>query len=78
MKLLRRYYRQAWAVDFEFTAPLGERALPLCLVARELFSGQLVRCWLDGSAPARPPFGTGPDVLFVAYYARRTLRDLRM
>ena len=41
-------FREVWAVDFEFTAPPGERPKPLCVVARELRSGRVVRQWLDG------------------------------
>ena len=40
-------YREVWAVDFEFAAPPGERPQPICLVARELRTGQLVRVWED-------------------------------
>src|SRR5215813_11139115 len=60
---------EVWLVDFEFTAPNGCNPRPLCGVARELRSGRLVRLWLDGDAPPVPLFPTGPDVLFVAYYA---------
>jgi hypothetical protein len=67
-------YREVWLVDFEFTAPPGERPTPLCVVARELRSGRQVRLWLaDGEAPARPPYPTGDDVLFVAFYASAEL-----
>jgi hypothetical protein len=66
-------FRAVWAVDFEFTAPPGERPTPLCVVARELRSRALARHWLTGGAPAFPPFGTGPDALFVAYYASAEL-----
>jgi hypothetical protein len=66
-------FRAVWAVDFEFAAPPGERPTPLCVVARELRSGALARHWLTGGAPAFPPFGTGPDALFVAYYASAEL-----
>src|SRR5262245_44310752 len=61
-------YREVWLVDFEFTAPDGCRPTPLCLVARELRSDRLVRRWL-GDGPVAAPYATGPDVLFVAYYA---------
>src|SRR5262245_34342676 len=63
-------YREIWLVDFEFFAPPGERPVPLCLVARELRSGRLIRLWGDalGSRP-QPPFSIGDDCLFVAYYA---------
>ncbi len=40
-------FSQIWAVDFEFIADPGERPLPICLVARELLSGRLIRCWRD-------------------------------
>jgi hypothetical protein len=64
-----RHYREVWAVDFEFTAPPGHTPTPLCVVARELRSGRLVRRWLDGTDPGTPPYGTGDDTLLVAYYA---------
>jgi hypothetical protein len=60
-------------VDFEFTAPPGERPTPICCVARELRSNQLERLWLADGAPALPPYGTGADTLFVAYYASAEL-----
>jgi hypothetical protein len=60
-------------VDFEFTAPPGERPTPLCLVAREVRSGALVRRWLTDRAPPSPPFDTGADSLFIAYYASAEL-----
>jgi len=62
-------YSSIWAVDYEFTARPGDQPVPICLVARELRSGQLERVWLDDGVPPKPPYGTGPDSLFVAYYA---------
>lgn len=64
-----RHFRDVWAVDFEFTAPPGHRPAPLCVVARELRSGRLVRQWLGDGPTADPPYPTGPDALLVAYYA---------
>jgi hypothetical protein len=67
-------FRQVWAVDFEFSAPLGERPAPLCMVARELRSGRVVRVWRDElHAMPAAPFDTSPDALFVAYYASAEL-----
>jgi hypothetical protein len=63
------YFREVWLGDTEFVSRPGERPIPLCLVARELRSGRLVRLWLTDDPPPTPPFGTGPDTLFVAYYA---------
>jgi hypothetical protein len=65
-------FRQIWALDFEFTAGPGDRPGPVCLVARELGSGRLLRLWQD-QLPSRPPFPPGDDVLFVAYLASAEL-----
>ncbi len=67
-------FRQVWLVDFEFTCPPGERPMPLCLVGREFRSGKLLKVWFDEStAPQQCPIPTGPDVLFIAYYASAEL-----
>jgi hypothetical protein len=64
-------------VDFEFAATAGNRPTPVCFVAHELRSGRRFRVWRDqlGSAP---PFATGPDVLFVAFYASAELGCYRV
>lgn len=68
------HFRQVWLADFEFSAQTGERPSPVCLVARELRSGQLLRFSIDELRQmTRPPFSTGPDTLFVAYYASAEL-----
>jgi hypothetical protein len=61
-------FKEIWAVDFEFGADPGENPDPVCLVALELRSGRKVRLWQDELGPM-PPYPTGPDTLFVAYYA---------
>jgi DNA polymerase I len=66
------HFTQAWAVDFEFKAEPGERPVPICLVARELHSGRLIRLWRDDMR-REPPYPTAPDALFVAYYASAEL-----
>src|SRR5689334_15121036 len=67
-------FREIWAADFEFQAPDGERPRPVCLVARELRSGRLVRLWRNElECMARPPYATDPGSLFVAYYASAEL-----
>jgi hypothetical protein len=65
-------FREVVLVDFEFTSIPGERPDPVCLVAWELRSGRRFRIWKDQFGPA-PPYATGPDVLFVAYYASAEL-----
>lgn len=66
-------YRAVWFVDFEFRALPGERPSPVCLVARELRTGRLVRQWLTDSPPSQPPFDVGTDSLLVAYFASAEL-----
>jgi DNA polymerase-1 len=61
-------FAEIWAVDFEFGAKPGENPEPVCLVAWELRSGRKLRLWRDEFG-CEPPYTTGPDVLFVAYYA---------
>ena len=63
-------FREVWAVDSEYIAAPGEIPAPVCLVARELRSGRLIRMWKD-ELLARPtaPYPTGPDVAVIAYYA---------
>jgi DNA polymerase-1 len=61
-------YAEIWAVDFEFDAKPGENPEPVCLIAWELRSGRKVRLWRDQLGEA-PPYPTGPNSLFVAYYA---------
>ncbi len=67
--MLNLPYREIWVIDTEFVARLGALIVPVCLVARELVSGRLVKLWQDDLEPGRPPFRTDSDVLFVAYYA---------
>lgn len=67
-------FREVWLVDFEFSAPPGERPDPVCLVAREFRSGRTLRLWCDDLRDRRvPPYPTDPDALFVAYFASAEL-----
>src|SRR5262245_14073938 len=65
-------FREVWAVDFEFTALPGERPVRVCLFPRELKGGRQHRIF-QGQFGSAPPYPTGPDVLFVAYYASADL-----
>ena len=70
-------FREVVVADFEFIAAAGERPGPVCLVARELRSGRRFRLWQEQLA-AIPPYATGSDVLFVAYYASAELGCYRV
>jgi hypothetical protein len=68
------HYREIWCLDAEFNQQAGERPSPVCLVAREFRTGRLIRLWDDRLHQLRgPPFSSGPDSLFVAYYASAEL-----
>lgn len=67
-------FSQIWAADFEFVAQPGERPEPVCLVARELRSGELIRIWQDDlRRMTKPPYPIDSSALFVAYYASAEL-----
>jgi hypothetical protein len=63
---------EIWCADSAFRAPPGERPDPVCVVARELRSGRLVRQWRDAFSPL-PPFTIGGRNLYVAFYASAEL-----
>lgn len=63
-------YRHVWCVDTEFGVHPGERPAPVCLVARDLMTGDLVEVWQDELLRmSEPPFPTGADSLVVAYFS---------
>jgi hypothetical protein len=66
---LRPCFREVWLVDTEFHAPPGERPRPICLAARELFTGETVQRWLWDDPGRLPPFYAREETLFVAYFA---------
>ena len=67
-------FREIWLVDFEFSAPSGERPTVRCMVGREMKTGRLLRLWEDQLRNSEsPPYGLGADTLFVAYYASAEL-----
>ena len=61
-------FKEIWLHDFEFHAPDGERPLVAALGAKELRSGRVVGLdhWQFGP---EPPYDTGPENLFVSFYA---------
>jgi DNA polymerase I len=79
-------YRAVIVADFEFefgghsskeeAGRSGERPRPICMVAHDLVGGQRWRLW-RGEFVSAPPFPTGPDSLFVAYYASAELGCFR-
>ena len=63
-------YKEVWVVDFEYYAPSGETPSPICMVGLEVLSQRIIRLGPEDLATSEEaPFETGPDSLFVAYYA---------
>ncbi len=72
--LSRLPYREIWAADFEYVAHGGDRLEPVCMIAKELRTGRILRIWPDGLHKLEaPPFPCGPDSLFIAYFASAEL-----
>jgi DNA polymerase I len=61
-------FREVWALDFEFISESGARPVPVCMVARNLGTGLLLRLWQD-ELGSEPPFPIDDGTLFVAFYA---------
>jgi DNA polymerase I len=63
-------YRNIWVVDFEYHPRPGEIHIPICMVAKELRTGQTLHLWQDEllRLPAAP-YSLGEESLFVIYSA---------
>jgi DNA polymerase I len=64
-------FDEIWTVDFEYYQPSGEHPEPICMVAKELRSGELLRLWADELQ--RPPFRLDDRALYIAYSASAEL-----
>lgn len=62
-------FREVWVCDTEYGSVPGNPVRPVCLVAKELRTGQVVSLWQgDLSRFSALPFG-GDDTLFVSFQA---------
>jgi hypothetical protein len=59
-------FDQVWACDFEYVSRPGELPEPVCMVAKELGTGRVLRQWKD-ELGARPPFDISERSLFISY-----------
>ena len=66
-------FREVVAIDFEFAAPPGERPARSAWWRTSCGSRRVFRRVARMSSGRRRPYATGPDVLFVAYYASAEL-----
>jgi DNA polymerase-1 len=61
-------FDEVWPFDFEFVSRPGERPDVVCLVARELRTGQPLRLWRNELGKS-PPYRTDHRALFVCFVA---------
>ena len=73
-KELKQQFHQVWCVDFEFKEVGGNLPEVHCMVARELFSGQLICQWIAGVDSALCQIPLGKETLYVAYFATAELK----
>ena len=57
-----------WVVDYEFIVEPGNPPDPICYVAKNLKTGQLIKHWINKSE-TKPKYTTDKNSLFIAYYA---------
>jgi DNA polymerase-1 len=71
-------FRHVIAADFEFEfgGHDGNQPRPVCMVAKDLRTGQSWRLWRDEFGTV-PPFPIGADTVFVAFYASAELGCFR-
>jgi hypothetical protein len=62
--------------EFEFGGLAGNQPRPVCMVAKDLCSGQTWRLWRGEFGPM-PPFAIGAGAVFVAFYASAELGCFR-
>ncbi len=63
-------YRAVFLIDTEFRPIPYGHVEPVCLVAKNLVSGQEYRAWTDGGDRSElPTLPDGPDVLYISYSA---------
>ncbi len=62
--------KQIWFIDFEFIVSGGNRPEPVCLVAYEYWSQNLIRLWKDELINSKTsPYAIDESSIIVAYYA---------
>jgi hypothetical protein len=68
---LGQHYDSVWCVDFEYNTGISgaDAPSPICMVARELFSGQTIREWLWDGPVTACPIPTDNRSLYIAFYA---------
>lgn len=61
-------FKSRWVIDYEFISGKGNRQLPICYVAQNIDTGEIIRHWITGSE-TKPEYPLGVSSLLIAYYA---------
>ena len=68
--LKAKFTQGVWLIDCEYGTPPGDPVIPVCVVGRELFSGQCIRQFFEPAWKYKNPFPVDGEALFVAYAAQ--------
>jgi DNA polymerase I-like protein with 3'-5' exonuclease and polymerase domains len=61
-------FKEKWVVDYEFYSKPGNPPVPICYVAKNLDTDEIIKHWIKDSE-VKPIYSTGNKSLFIAYYA---------
>ncbi len=63
-------YKWVVLLDTEFHGLPGERQTPVCVVFKEMRTGETIRLWQDQlKTMSAPPFPVGADTVYIAYFS---------
>lgn len=57
-------FSKIWVVDFEYVSTPGNLPEPICLVAKEINTGETIKVWLEGNNLKAPPYDINESSLF--------------
>lgn len=71
-------FSEVWVVDTEFVAPPGHNPKVVCMVAREVFTGQEFRLWQDELyLMNQAPWNIGYNTVTIAYFSSAEMNAFR-
>ena len=59
-----------WAIDCEFIPRCGEKPIPVCTVARNIFTGRTIKEFHDDVTVYESNLPVGDDALWIAFVAQ--------
>jgi len=61
-------FKERWVIDYEFIGGSGNPQRPICYVAKNIDSGEVIPHWIDGTE-TNPEYPLNDSSLITAYYA---------